>query len=100
MTASTPQALLDGLADELAARGLGEQVDFYVTGRHPDSVPSSEHIGARFADGVYRVWYRDMGDSRTLVETPDFAQAREVMTREAIALGRGRGRPIVEEGSG
>lgn len=94
MKARSPEGLLDDLAEELTARGLGEQIDFYITGRHPDAIPSSEHIGARFADGAYRVWYRDLGSSRTLVETPDFAAAREVMIREAIALGRGRGRTI------
>jgi hypothetical protein len=86
--------LLDDLAEELTARGLAEQGDFYVTGRFPDRVPSSEHIGIRYVDGQFRVWYRDMGSSRTLVETADFAAARERFVTESVALARGRGRKV------
>ncbi|MET0524862.1 MAG: hypothetical protein ABWZ91_08680 [Nocardioides sp.] len=89
-----PDELLDGLAEELTARGLAEQGDFYVTGRFPDQVPSSEHIGIRYADGQFRVWYRDMGSSRTLVETDDFDAARERFVAESVALARGRGRKV------
>lgn len=88
---------LDDLADYLRARGLGEQVDFYITGRFPDQVPSSEHIGLREHEDGFRVWYRDMGSKRVLVETDDFEAARTVFVDAAIALGRERGRKIGRE---
>jgi hypothetical protein len=45
---------LDRLAEELSDRGLAEQTDFYLTGRLPMDVPSSEHIGISYRDGLYR----------------------------------------------
>ncbi len=89
-----PAALLDELADQLVARGLVEQGDFYITGRFPTQVPSSEHIGMRHRDGLYVVWYRDLGDSRTLEESADFATARDRFVREAVTLARERGRRV------
>lgn len=83
---------LTHLAEELGRRGLGEQVDFYITGRFPDVMPSSEHIGiTELGDGTYTVWYKDMGRRRDLLETADFAAARQVFVRETEALASGRG---------
>jgi hypothetical protein len=83
---------LTQLAEELGRRGLGEQVDFSITGRFPDVWPSSEHIGiTELGDGTYRVWYKDMGVRRELLETADFIAAREVFVRETEALASGRG---------
>lgn len=88
---------LNELADYLRARGLGEQIDFYITGRFPQEVPSSEHIGMReHADG-YKVWYRDMGSKRVLLETADFEEARRVFVDEALKLGRERKRSITKD---
>ena len=89
-----PAALLDELADQLVARGLAEQGDFYITGRFPHQVPSSEHIGMRHRDGRYVVWYRDLGESRILEECADFATARDRFVGEAVKLARERGRQV------
>lgn len=83
---------LDRLAEELSDMGLAEQTDFYITGRFPMDVPSSEHLGMSYRDGLYRVWYKDMGSKRALTETADFAAARDVFVREALHLAGGRGR--------
>jgi hypothetical protein len=89
-------SLLDDLAEELSARGLVEQFDFYITGRFPAQVPSSEHIGMRHHEGRYEVWYRDMGSERTLADTADFATARDRFVTESVKLARERGRQVSE----
>lgn len=93
-SADEPSARLDLLAEHLVSRGLAEQGDFYVWGRFPNAVPSSEHIGIRFQEGRYRVWHRDMGRQVPLVETEDFEEARQVFIREAVKLARSRGRRV------
>jgi hypothetical protein len=82
---------LDAVADELVARGLGEGVDFFVSGRSPVDL-SSEYVGLRRRDdGSYEVWYRgDWGKDKTLVETPDFDVARQRFVDEAVTLAEGR----------
>lgn len=82
---------LDAVAEELISRGLGEGVDFFVSGRSPVDL-SSEYVGIRrLDDGGYEVWYRgDWGKDKTLVETADFAVARERFVDEAVVLGKGR----------
>lgn len=94
---STAGPLLDELAEHLKARGLTESVDFYIPGRLPGTLPSSEHVGmwAR-PEGGFEVWYRDMGSSRVLLESEDFAAARERFVAEAVELARGRGAHIVD----
>jgi hypothetical protein len=94
--APDPGPLLDELAEELTARGLVEQWDFYVTGRFPTQVPSSEHIGIRHHDGRYEVWYHDLGSDRTLEDGADFATARDRFVAEAVRLARERGREVSE----
>ena len=42
-----PSAAMDELAEELAARGLVEQTDFFISGRRPHEMRSSEYIGLR-----------------------------------------------------
>lgn len=82
---------LDAVAEELTARGLGEGVDFFVSGRSPVDL-SSEYVGLRrLDDGSYEVWSRgDWGKDTTLVETADFAVARERFVSEALTLAEGR----------
>lgn len=87
--------LLDAVADHLTARGLTECVDFYIPGRLPGTLPSSEHVGMwAKPDGGFEVWYRDMGSSRVLLESDDFATARRRFVDEAVELARGRGADI------
>ena len=85
-------AELDEVAEHLAARGLGEAVDFVIPGRAPSAMPSSEYIGMRKdEDGAYEVWYLgDWGMHRTFIRTTDFAAAREVFVKESLTLARGR----------
>lgn len=82
---------LDEVAEELVGRGLGEGVDFFVSGRSPVDL-SSEYVGLRrLDDGSYEVWYRgDWGKDKTLVESADFAVARERFVTEAVTLAKGR----------
>lgn len=82
---------LDEVAEELRSRGLGEGVDFFIPGRSPVDL-SSEYIGMRRLDeGGYEVWYRgDWGTDKALVETTDFAVARERFVAEAVRLAQGR----------
>ena len=82
---------LDEVAEELISRGLGEGVDFFVSGR-PRVDLSSEYVGLRgLDDGSYEVWYRgDWGKDRTLLETTDFAVARERFVTEAVTLAKAR----------
>lgn len=58
--------------------------------RRPEMLPSSEHIGIRDEDGRFRVWYRDRGLQRSLIDTTRFEEAAEVLTREATKLARMR----------
>lgn len=82
---------LDEVAEDLRARGLGEGVDFFIPGRSPGDL-SSEYIGMRrLDDGSYEVWYRgDWGTDKALIETTDFAAARDRFVDEAVRLARGR----------
>ena len=92
-----PSAAMDELAEHLAARGLIEQADFFVSGRRPDEMRSSEYIGMReLPEGGYRVWYPDNASTKVLVETDDFEAAREVFVAEAVRLAEGRGRTVTE----
>lgn len=83
---------LDEVAEHLLALGLGEGVDFYIPGRVEGVSLSSEFTGLRRRDdGSYEVWYRgDWGADRTLLETTDFAAARQVFVDESVRLARGR----------
>ena len=88
----------DEIAAELTGLGLTEQLDFYLVGRFPTDVPSSEHVAMGFRDGVYRVWYKDMGERRELVESAELGPARVVFVAEAVQLAGGRGRgPVAQE---
>lgn len=82
----------DALAEELTALGLAEDLDFYIVGRVPMPAPSSEHIGIDFTEGEFEVWYRDMGTSRTLLKTAEFAEARRRFVEDSLRLAAGRGR--------
>jgi len=94
-----PRAELDDLAEEMRALGLTEHVDFYIPGRLPGTLPSSEHIGMwATPEGAYEVWYRDMGSSDVLLVSDDFREARDRFVREAVALARGRGARITDPG--
>jgi hypothetical protein len=86
------KANLDALADDLTAQGLAEDLDFYVVGRAPMAMPSSEHIGISHRSSTYRVWYKDMADKKPLAESEDFETARDVFVAEAVRLAGGRGR--------
>lgn len=94
---STAGPRLDAVAAHLRALGLAEHGDFYVRGRLPNTPPSSEHVGISDRDGVFKVWYRDMGSQRVYVETTDFDEARTTFVAEATALARQRGRQLREE---
>lgn len=85
MTGTSAQAeaerQLDAFAEEMLARGLQEFSDFYmphrvVMGRSP--LPASEIYGIRWdeAAGGFRVYHRDMGVKRTLMEGGSFDEAR------------------------
>ena len=92
-----PSAAMDELAEELAARGLVEQTDFFISGRRPHEMRSSEYIGLReLPEGGYRVWYPDNASMKVFIETDDFEAAREVFVDEAVRLARGRGRKVRE----
>lgn len=90
------KALLDSVAEELLAMGLGEGGDFYVTGRENETAQcggrSSEHVGISYAEGAFHVWYFDMGRTRELLVTEDWAAAREAFVEHATVLAGGRGR--------
>lgn len=74
------EARLDQLADELAARGLVESHDFFMPHRQTDTSPppTSEIYGIRWDEDVdgYRVYYRDMGVLRVLLEAGSWDEAR------------------------
>ena len=90
-----PSPAMDELAEQLVARGLIEQADFFISGRKPGEMRSSEYIGMReLPDGGYRVWYPDNASTKVLVETDDFEAARAVFVDEAVRLARGRGRKV------
>lgn len=87
---------LDAFADEMLSQGLREFVDFYmphrvVVGESP--LPASEIYGIRWDDeaGGFRVYYRDMGVKRTLMECGTWNEARALyleMVTEASPFGR------------
>ncbi len=93
---STAGPRLDAIAAYLRDIGLAEHGDFYVRGRMPEKLPSSEHVAISDRDGVFKVWYRDMGSQRVYVETTDFDVAKERFIREAVALATSRGRQMRE----
>ena len=82
-----------GVARELDALGLSNGTDFRVETIRPDGgMTSSEYIGlfrTKQDQSVFEVFYSDMGRERTLLETPDFAAARERFVDEVIKLGKG-----------
>ncbi len=94
---STAGPRLDEVAAHLRGLGLAEHGDFYVRGRLPGKLPSSEHVAISDRDGVFKVWYRDLGSQRVYVETTDFDEARDRFVAEAIALARQRGRQLQED---
>lgn len=71
---------LDRLADELAARGLVEFHEFFMPHRQTRTSPplASEIYGIRWDEEVegFRVYYRDMGVQRTLMERGTWDEAR------------------------
>ena len=87
---------LDAFADEMLARGLQEFLDFYmphrvVVGQSP--LPASEIYGIRWDEesGGFRIYYRDMGVKRTLMESGTYEEARALyleMVTEASPFGR------------
>lgn len=93
---STAGPRLDRVAEQLRDLGLSEHGDFYVRGRLKDKIPSSEHVAISDRDGVFKVWYRDMGSQHVYVETTDFDVAEERFVREAVALAKQRGRRVRE----
>ena len=80
------EARLDGLADELAARGLVEFHEFFMPHRHTDASPpsASEIYGIRWDEevGGYRVYYRDMGVKRVLLESGSWDEARALFVKK------------------
>lgn len=87
-----PTPELDQLADEMVARGLVEHMDFFIPGRRPHELRSSEYIGIRkLPEGHYRVWYPDNASIKVFIETDDFEAARAVFVDEAVRLAKGRG---------
>lgn len=80
MQKAEAEARLDELADELAARGLVEFHEFFMPHRHTDASPpsASEIYGIRWDEeaGGYRVYYRDMGVKRVLLEAGSWDEAR------------------------
>lgn len=94
---STAGPRLDEVAAYLRGLGLAEHGDFYVRGRLPNKLPSSEHVAISDRDGVFKVWSRDLGSQRVHVETTDFDEARNRFVAEAIALARQRGRELRED---
>ena len=72
---------LDAFAAEMLAQGLQEFLDFYmphrvVMGESP--LPASEIYGIRWDEeaGGFRVYYRDMGVKRILMECGTYDEAR------------------------
>lgn len=93
------QRELNALAEDLLRRGLGEGVDFFITGHRPMVQLSSEYVGLRRKDGdVFEVTYCDMGRRTVVVATTDLAVARASFLEEVVALGLGRGRALDVEG--
>ena len=81
-----PSPELDRLAEEMVERGLVEHGDFFISGRRPGEMRSSEYIGMRgLPEGGYRVWYPDNASTKVLIETDDFEAARVVFVEEAVA---------------
>lgn len=80
---------LDGLADELLARGMVEFHEFFMPHRQDRSSPPtlSEIYGIRYDEdaGGFRVYYRDMGVKRVLLESAGFEEAREVYLEKVEA---------------
>jgi hypothetical protein len=91
------EARLDELADELIARGLVEFHEFFMPHRQTDASPplTSEIYGIRWDEevGGYRVYYRDMGVLRVLLECGTWDEARALFVEkvdEQSAYLRGR----------
>ncbi|HYH72795.1 MAG TPA: hypothetical protein VD764_06225 [Nocardioides sp.] len=85
------ERLLDELADELVSQGLVEFVDFYmphrvVVGQSP--LPASEVYGIRYdADAPgFRVYHRDMGVKRVLLERGSWDEARALYIETITTL--------------
>ncbi len=91
------EARLDALADELAARGLVEFQEFFMPHRQTQASPplASEIYGIRWDEevGGYRIYYRDMGVQRVLLERGSWDEARALYVEkvaEQSAYLRGR----------
>lgn len=97
-TVAAAHARLDQLAEELAARGFGEFVDFYMPHRAEEGgspLPASEIYGIRYDGDAagFRVYYRDLGDKRVLLERASWEDARVLFTdavERLVAQRRGR----------
>ena len=90
------ERLLDQLALELASQGYAEFGDFYMPHRVVDGqspLPASEIFGIRFDDevGGFRIYYRDMGVKRTLMEKGSWDEARAMYVEKVTGLAAQRG---------
>lgn len=83
---------LRALRDELVAQGIEHGFDFAVLGTGEPTAFSSEIIVLRADPDGWHVDYRDMGRSRELLRTADFAEARARFVAEVQSLAAGRGR--------
>ena len=85
-----PQMMLE-VAAELERTGALPGQDFWVEPM-PVGMLSSEFYGLRASeDGVFEVYYQDMGEERVLESTSDAARAREVFVQRVLALAGPRG---------
>jgi hypothetical protein len=77
---------LDDVAARMTAAGFGENVDFFIANRADGSLTSSELVCLSFRDVVYRVFYRDAGESRDFLRTSDPAEAERVFVQKTRRL--------------
>jgi hypothetical protein len=91
---------LDDLAARITSERFGEYVDFFIANRADKTLTSSELVCLSFRDDVYSVLYRDAGESRDLLRTPDPAEAERVFVQETRRLVDARypGRRLPEQG--
>lgn len=80
---------LDELADELLARGLVEFHEFFMPHRQDRTSPAtaSEIYGIRYDEDLsgFRVYYRDMGVKRVLMESGTWEAARDLYVEKVEA---------------
>jgi len=83
------ERLLDDLATELLDQGLMEFVEFFMPHRQDRTSPptASEIYGIRFDEeaGGFRVWHRDMGVTRVLMEAGSWHEARALYVEKVAA---------------